>query len=302
MLRRKISTIYTVTKQARRGTSSMTNGMILPPNKWELHDPFLMCAEDWFRHPGGFDLHPHRGFETVTIVFDGLLRHQDSKGNSGIIGPSEVQWTTTGRGLLHKEVPADKETNVHLMQLWLNLPREQKLIEASYQDLTKDVIPTREVKISNKASSSKDDEELAASIRVISGTSGDIKGPAKNVIPVKALDISILKPNFTLEEPIPANYNMFIYILEGDGSFGDNNTKLQSGNVLVSPPLRNDNYNEEESVLKITNEGVNVLRIILFAGKPIREPVVQHGPFVGNEWDDIIRAQKDFYLGKFAGL
>ncbi|PKC63966.1 pirin-like protein [Rhizophagus irregularis] len=284
----------------------MANGMILPPNKWELHDPFLMCAEDWFRHPGGFDLHPHRGFETVTIVFDGLLRHQDSKGNSSIIGPSMLQWTTTGRGLLHKEVPADKETNVHLMQLWLNLPREQKLIEASYQDLTKDIIPTREIKSSNKAESSKvqqtgEEEELAAKIRVISGTSGNIKGPAKNIVPVKALDISILEPNFTLEEPIPANYNMFIYILEGNGSFGDDNTKLQSGNVLISSPLRNDDCNEE-SVLKITNEGVNVLRVILFAGKPIREPVVQHGPFVGNEWDDIIRAQKDFYLGKFAEL
>ncbi|GET61636.1 pirin family protein [Rhizophagus irregularis DAOM 181602=DAOM 197198] len=192
------------------------------------------------------------------------------------------------------------------MQLWLNLPREQKLIEASYQDLTKDIIPTREIKSSNKAESSKvqqtgEEEELAAKIRVISGTSGNIKGPAKNIVPVKALDISILEPNFTLEEPIPANYNMFIYILEGNGSFGDDNTKLQSGNVLISSPLRNDDCNEE-SVLKITNEGVNVLRVILFAGKPIREPVVQHGPFVGNEWDDIIRAQKDFYLGKFAEL
>ncbi|GBB91808.1 hypothetical protein RclHR1_01920012 [Rhizophagus clarus] len=189
------------------------------------------------------------------------------------------------------------------MQLWLNLPREQKLIEASYQDLTKDIIPIREIKSSNKTVQKIGEvEELAAKIRVISGTSGDIKGPAKNVVPVKALDISILEPNFTLEEPIPANYNMFIYILEGNGSFGDDNTKLQSGNVLISSPLSNDECNEEESVLKITNEGANVLRVILFAGKPIKEPVVQHGPFVGNEWDDIIKAQKDFYLGKFAEL
>ncbi|CAG8672161.1 11515_t:CDS:2 [Funneliformis caledonium] len=274
----------------------MTNGMILPLNKWELHDPFLMCAEDWFRYPGGFDLHPHRGFETVTVVFDGLLRHQDSKGNSGIIGP--VQWTTTGRGLLHKEVPADKETDVHLMQLWLNLPREHKLIEASYQDLTRDVIPTREIKISNE----EEEEITAAKIRVISGTSGDIKGPAKNVIPVKALDISILEHNFTLEETIPANYNMFIFILEGNGSFGDDDIKLQSGNVLISPPSRINDCDEKESVLKITNEGDGTLRVILFAGQPIGEPVVQHGPFVGNEWDDIIRAQKDLYLGKFSGL
>jgi quercetin 2,3-dioxygenase len=181
------------------------------------------------------------------------------------------------------------------MQLWLNLPREQKFIEASYQYLTKDIIPTRDIESSNK-------EELAARIRVISGTSGDVKGPAKNVIPVKALDITILKSNFTLEEPIPANYNIFIFIFEGNGSFGDDNIKLQSGNVLISPPLRNDDNDEEKSVLKITNEGVNALRVILFAGKPIREPVVQHGPFVGNEWEDIIRAQKDFYLGKFSGL
>jgi len=123
-----------------------------------------------------------------------------------------VQWTTAGRGLLHREVPANKETNIHLMQLWLNLPREQKLIEASYQDLTKDIIPTREIKSLNKAGFGEE-EESVAKIRVISGTSGDVKGPAKNVVPVKALDISILKPNFTLEEPIPANYNMFIYVL-----------------------------------------------------------------------------------------
>ncbi len=110
------------------------------------------------------------------------------------------------------------------MQLWLNLPREQKSIEASYQDLTKNIIPTREIKISNeqtiptnssKVQQTEGEEITAAKIRVISGTSGDIKGPAKNVIPVKALDISILKQNFTLEEPIPANYNMFMFILEG---------------------------------------------------------------------------------------
>ncbi|CAI2175435.1 8980_t:CDS:2 [Funneliformis geosporum] len=279
----------------------MTNGMILPLNNWELHDPFLMCAEDWFSYPGGFEFHPHRGFETVTVVFDGILRHQDSKGNSGLIGPSfEVQWTTTGRGLLHKEVPADKETDVHLMQLWLNLPREQKLIEASYQDLTSDVIPTREIKISNVQA--EEEEITAAKIRVISGRSGDIKGPAKNVIPVKALDISILEQYFTLEESIPANYNMFVFILEGNGSFGDDDIKLQSGNVLISPPSRINDCDEKESVLKITNEGDGELRVILFAGKPIKEPVVQHGPFVGNEWDDIIRGQKDLYLGKFSGL
>ncbi|CAG8612285.1 10599_t:CDS:2 [Ambispora gerdemannii] len=284
-LHRKISVVYTVKKQSRPRFPKMTNGIILPPNKWVLHDPFLICTEDWFHYPGGFDFHPHRGFEIITLVFDGLLRHQDSKGNCGVIGPS--------RGLLHREVPANKETQIHLMQLWLNLPKSNKFDEATYQDLSSDKIPTRIIKSLNG-------EETLAKIRVISGKSGDITGPAKNVVPIKALDITIKKQGFTLEEDIPSNYNMFAFVLEGRGTFGFNEQILGGGNVLISPPVLDDE--NTASVLPIRNDSEEDLRVFLFSGKQIKEPVVQHGPFVGNEWGDILKAKQDFVLGKFAGL
>ncbi|KAG9306454.1 hypothetical protein G9A89_003564 [Geosiphon pyriformis] len=297
MLRRKISTIYTVKKRTRPEIPTMTNGVILPPNNFELHDPFLICCEDWFHYPGGFDFHPHCGFETITLVFDGLLNHQDSKGNITIIG--QTQWIKTGRGLLHKEIPNNKETKVHLMQLWLNLPRSNKGDEATYQNLPSSKIPIRN--IPSLKPQNREKNENSATIRIISGKSGDFVGPAKNVVPVKALDITIFEPDYTLEEDIPANYNMFIFVLEGKGIFGDEEINLEAGKVLISAPVSESE--ELSSVLTIRNNSKDSqLRVILFAGKPIKEPVVQHGPFIGNNWVDILKAKQNFMLGKFAGL
>ncbi|CAG8738720.1 1291_t:CDS:1, partial [Ambispora leptoticha] len=181
----------------------------------------------------------------------------------------DVQWLKVGRGIVHKEVPANKKTRIHLMQVWLNLPKSNKCDEAIYQDLSEDKIPTRTIKSNG---------EILAKIRVISGKSDGITGPAKNVVPIKALDITIKKQGFTLEEDIPSNYNMFAYILEGRGAFGFNKQILEAGNVLISHPVSDDE--DIASVLPIQNDSEGKdLRVILFAGKPIKEPVVQHGPF-----------------------
>ena len=114
--------------------------LVLMPGQWERYDPFLLCAEDWFHRPGGFEAHPHRGFETVTLVLDGQLEHADSRGNRGVLGPGEVQWMTAGSGVIHSELPHGS-SRVHSLQLWLNLPPAEKMTEPNYQDLRASAIP-----------------------------------------------------------------------------------------------------------------------------------------------------------------
>jgi len=108
--------------------------IVIPPSNFELFDPFLMLAEDWFSRPG-FDWHPHRGIETVTVVLDGALEHGDSRGNAGVLGPADVQWMTAGSGIIHREL-AHRDEHAHTLQLWVNLPSTHKMVESRYQDFT----------------------------------------------------------------------------------------------------------------------------------------------------------------------
>src|SRR5215207_1437866 len=145
---------------------------LVEPGEWAWTDPFLLLMEDWFPE-GVFDKHPHRGIETVTLVLDGIIEHYDNHGNKGTLHPGDALWLTAGRGLIHNEKPAPGQT-VHLLQLWINLPRANKRVPAHYQELRAAELPVR--------------REGGAEIRVFSGTSGTATAPTRNLTPVTMVE------------------------------------------------------------------------------------------------------------------
>jgi len=262
---------------APRGGSHLKAAPVLPPNRWRDFDPFLIMMEDWFQ-AGTFDFHPHRGFETVTYVIEGRLKHEDSYGGYGVLEPGDVQWMTAGRGIIHSEDPMPGET-VHSLQLWLNLPKAEKMTEPRYQDL--------------KAANMSVRREAGATVRVFSGTSGDAAADTRNVVPVTFLDVA-MEPGATLSQTLPADYNGFIYVLEGSGRFGVDETPGAANQVLWLGEPRGEGGDSE-----IVMRADEPLRAVLAAGRPIGEPVVQQGPFVMTTVGDIKIAIEDYYAGKF---
>jgi redox-sensitive bicupin YhaK (pirin superfamily) len=254
----------------------------LQPGRWTEFDPFLLLAEDWFS-TRGFDWHPHRGIETVTVVIDGKLEHSDSKGGYGVLEQGDVQWMTAGRGLLHREIAYEKQS-VHTLQLWVNLPADKKMVEPRYQDLKREQVPVR-----------RGDGWEA---RVLSGKSGEIKGPAVNYVPVTMVDVSFSNDKSFFLQEIPAGEEGFVLVLSGEGIFGLNKTIIKSGQIghfsktnLGAGPTR------------ITVNAVNgPVRFILLSGQPLHQPVVAHGPFVMNTKEQISDAFADYRAGAFGQI
>lgn len=275
---RKIKSVRTVTPQRNSPTHKV--GLVLEPGNWEEYDPFLLLAEDWF-HQGTFGLHPHRGIETVTYVIEGNLEHFDNKAGKGKLASGDVQWMTAGRGVIHKEDPAQGE-EVHSLQLWVNLPSELKMIEPRYQNLRSEDMPVKEVE--------------GAIIRVFSGAIGDITAPTLNYVPITMAQFDV-DQGVSIEAEIPSSYNGFIYILEGSGIFGQNDIEGKKGQVLWL-----DNLNGEAAKTIVSTLQINAtskLRFLLYAGKPVKEKVVARGPFVMNTMEEIRQAYKDYTDGKF---
>jgi len=240
-------------------------------------DPFLALMEDWFPR-GVFDRHPHRGMETVTYVIDGRLDHYDNYGNEGSILPGNVQWMTAGRGIIHLEQPAEGVT-VHSLQLWVNLPAADKMVEPRAQNLVAADLPLR--------------CEPGARIRVFSGKSGDAVAPTRNYAPVTMLEIQ-LEASAHVRQELPADYNAFIVVLEGDGLIGDDQYPVRASDVVWLTRIQGDALSEVEIV-----GGAAPLRALLFAGRPLREPVVAQGPFVMNTEEQMRQAYVDYRAGRF---
>lgn len=271
---RHIKNVRTVPFQ--RNSPIHKSGLVVETGYWGEHDPFLLLAEDWFQK-GTFDLHPHRGIETVTYVIEGRLEHFDNKAGEGELLPGDVQWMTAGKGVIHKEEPAEGET-VHSLQLWVNLPSDKKLTEPRYQNLRAKDMPIR--------------EENGATIRVFSGCSADVKADTKNHVPVTMVEIT-LEPGAIIAQDLPGDYNGFIYVLEGTGTFGANSLGAEKGQVLWLDAAPEG----QDSEVKITaNER---LKLVLYAGQPVREQVVARGPFVMNTEEQIREAYSDYMNGKF---
>lgn len=231
---------------------------LVPPGDWAGSDPFLLLVEDWFLE-GVFDRHPHRGFETVTYVIEGAIEHYDNHGDKGRLNPGDVQWLTAGRGLIHNEQPADGRV-AHILQLWVNLPSADKLVPARHQHLRADAVPVR--------------REHGAEVRVFSGSSAGVTSPTQNYAAVTMVEIR-LQPGARIEQDLPADYNGFVVMVEGSGAIGVSGTETGRGDVVWLT------HSAEPSAITFAG-GDQGMRALLFAGKPLREPVAARGPFVMN--------------------
>ncbi len=253
-----------------RGASSQVDNkqMVIGAEGWEATSPFLFLSEDWFSPPGGFEQHPHRGMQTVTIVLEGALEHRDHTGAHGILKAGDVQWMTAGRGVLHSEMP---QGPVHTLQLWLNLPAKMKMIPARYQDQRLADTPVRKVE--------------GGEVRVYAGTSGNTTHGHGSDYPMWLLDIALRAPA-SLSQELPPSYRAFLYVLGGKAKVAD--TPVKAGEVAWFEP------GEGELVIAAEED----FRGLLFAGEPIRERAVAYGPFVMNTEREIQQAFMDYQAGR----
>ncbi|HJV85142.1 MAG TPA: pirin family protein [Noviherbaspirillum sp.] len=248
-------------------------------------DPFLMLDEFSSDNPGdyiaGFPAHPHRGFETVTYMLDGHMRHEDHLGNVGELKNGGVQWMTAGRGIIHSEMPQQEEGRMRGFQLWINLPAKEKMKPAHYRD-----IPPSEIPLASLPG--------GGSVKVIAGTlhldGQDVRGPIQGLSTDPLyLDVA-LPPGAALSQVLETTHNAFIYVYEGDVQVGSESPRLlksQSAGFL-SPGERID-----------VKAGTVGARFLVLAGRPLREPVVQYGPFVMNTSEEIEQAIMDYQSGRF---
>ncbi|KAM7504248.1 hypothetical protein LguiB_003152 [Lonicera macranthoides] len=238
-------------------------------------DPFLFLDEfssgSLLSAPAGFPDHPHRGFETVTYMLQGALTHEDFEGHKGTIGVGDLQWMTAGRGIVHSEMPAAHGTQKGL-QLWINLSSKYKMIEPGYQEImSKDI-----------AEASKD----GVKVKIIAGESFGIKSPVYTRTPTLYLDFT-LKPGAHLQQPIPITWNSFVYVIEGEGVFGNYKSTPTTAHHILLLGLGGDG-------VCAWNKSSKVLRFVLVGGEPLGEPVVQFGPFVMNTQQEIDQTIEDY--------
>lgn len=245
-------------------------------------DPFLLLdefgtdrAEDYL---AGFPEHPHRGFETVTYMLDGRMRHRDNHGNEGLLVPGSVQWMTAGRGLVHSEMPEQQEGRMRGFQLWVNLPAKDKMTAPRYQEFAPERIP-----VATPAP--------GVTVKVIAGEVGEVRGPIDQPATSPLyLDID-LAPNAAWEYALPAGHNAFAYVFEGAAALGEG----EEARPLAAHEL---GILGGGDALRI-EAGAEGARLILVAGRPLREPVARHGPFVMNTRQELMQAFVDFQEGRF---
>jgi hypothetical protein len=258
--------------------------LVIPPGSFELFDPFLMLAEDWFSAPG-FDWHPHRGIETVTVVLDGALEHGDSQGNAGVLGPGDVQWMTAGSGIIHREL-AHRDEHVHSLQLWVNLPSTHKMVESRYQDFTPAQMATL--------------TDGGVTAHAVSGTLAGRRAPAANHWPITGVQLSI-DPGSSFSVELPAEDRAFLYLRDGAIATGDDGVVFGAGSVLWSDPLATVAATSHLE-LRSPEGGDEPARVVLFSGRPIGERVVARGPFVMNTDAEIVQAFGDYRTGRFGPI
>jgi quercetin 2,3-dioxygenase len=247
-------------------------------------DPFLLLDEFGTDNPGdyiaGFPEHPHRGFETVTYMLDGRMRHRDNHGHEGLLVPGSVQWMTAGRGIVHSEMPEQQEGRMRGFQLWVNLPARDKMTAPRYQEFGPERIPVA---------------APAAGVRVkviageVSGIRGPIVQPATDPI---YLDIE-LAPGARFSQPLPADYAAFLYVFEGSVRLVSDGSAAKLDTHQLAVLGEGDRVELEGAAMG------EAARAILVAGKPLHEPVAKYGPFVMNTREELLRAFEDLQNGRF---
>jgi redox-sensitive bicupin YhaK (pirin superfamily) len=275
----------TITRRVRGIPTSDGAGVkltrVIGQRALDMLDPFLLldefgsdAATDYI---AGFPDHPHRGFETVTYMLDGRMRHRDNHGNSGLLESGSVQWMTAGRGIVHSEMPEQEHGLMRGFQLWVNLAAKDKMSAPRYQDIAPDKIPTVE-------------PAPGVNARVIAGTAFGATGPVNGIaIAPVYLDLT-LQSGAKLDVPLPAAHSAFVYVFEGDAvGVGGEALGLRELGVL-SPG---------DTVALAVAADAKAARLLLVAGRPLNEPVARYGPFVMNTPELVVQAMHDYQAGAF---
>jgi redox-sensitive bicupin YhaK (pirin superfamily) len=244
-------------------------------------DPFLMLdafgSDEAGDYIGGFPDHPHRGFETVTYMLEGRMRHRDSAGHEGLLVPGAVQWMTAGRGVIHSEMPEQQEGRMEGFQLWLNLPARDKMSAPWYRDIPPGQIPQARA--------------AGVVVRVIAGASLGVQGAMQREATAPTyLDLH-LEPGAHFAQPLPDEHNAFVYVYRGSLRIGDVAVPSQRMAILAQAA------GSDGVALQAGDEGA---RAILIAGRPLGEPIAQYGPFVMNTNAEIFQAVDDYRRGALA--
>ena len=263
-----------------------------PNNSIREFDPFLLLDE-----MGPIDLasgeakgasdHPHRGFETVTYVIDGGFEHKDSQGNSGKLFSGDVQWMTAGSGVVHSEMPekefAQKGGRLHGFQLWVNLPKKDKMIKPRYQD-----VPSKNIPIVNS-------EDGKVKVKVIAGESMGKNAIIDTKTPIMYLHFTI-QPGGKVTQRVPQNYNTFAYVANGEAMFGAEQKTAKKEQAAF---FENDG---DKVMIAAPNDNTSQTDVLLLAGIPLNEPVKRYGPFVMNTDEELQQAIEDYKSGKMGKI
>lgn len=250
-------------------------------------DPFLLLDEMGPADLGpgeakGAPDHPHRGFETVTYLLAGRMEHRDSQGNAGTLSPGDVQWMTAGAGVVHSEMPAAEFQRtggrMHGFQLWVNLPRRDKMMEPRYQD-----VPAARIPVVRTAD--------GVTVKVIAGEALGARAVIDTRTPIIYLHYT-LAPGARVVQPLPRGYHAFAYVFRGQGLLGKEGRAATEGQLVIFAT------DGDEIVLAAPTGAAGSLDVLLIAGVPLREPVARYGPFVMNTQEEIVQAFEDFKSGR----
>ncbi|MFL6392162.1 MAG: pirin family protein [Nitrososphaeraceae archaeon] len=294
---RSVSRIINSTKTTEGGGFIVNRPF--PTNALLDFDPFLLLDEmgpkNW--KPGeakGAPDHPHRGFETVTYMLEGRFEHKDSRGNSGKLGPGDVQWMTAGAGVVHSEMP-EKEFlrsggNLHGFQLWVNLPQRDKMIKPRYQDVPSSKIPVART------------EDGAVKVKIIAGEAFGARAIIQTMTPIFYLHFT-LQPGAKVVQPVSKETNSFAYIINGEALIGpaEKQKIAKAGQMII---FKDDGEEVEISAPadSITTTNNSALDILLIGGLPLNEPVARYGPFVMNTKEEILKAIEDYQNGNMGEI
>jgi len=255
-------------------------------------DPFLLLDEmgPMELGPGqakGAPDHPHRGFETVTYMLSGRMEHKDSRGNSGKLNPGDVQWMTAGAGVVHSEMPerefARTGGRMHGFQIWVNLPKRDKMMSPRYQEIPAERIPVART------------EDQLVKVRVIAGESLGARALIETRTPIIYLHLT-LKPGGKICQPVPAAYNAFAYVIDGVGLFGEERERAGDGQMVMFA------QDEDSVLIENPEDSDSDLDLLLLAGVPLNESVVRYGPFVMNTEAEIYKAVEDYRNGRMGEI
>lgn len=269
-----------VTGQPTQDGAGVKLTRVLTQDLQQRLDPFLMldnfASNDPKDYGAGFPSHPHRGFETVSYMLTGNMRHKDSAGHEGLITDGGVQWMTAGRGVIHSEMPEQNDGVMEGFQLWLNLPGKDKMCAPWYRDIQSPEVPQYTT-------------DGGVTVRVIAGESHGTAGAVqREATQPLYLDIIFPEGGGSFSQPLPAAHNAFIYVYRGEVSVAGSPVARQRMAILA---------NEGDGA---TLQASGAARVLLIAGQPLREPIAQYGPFVMNTRDELIQAVEDFQNGRLA--